>query len=74
MSYKILAINPGSTSTKVALYEEERPLFDFTLRHTTEELAEFPEIIQQLDWRRGQILEALRERNVSLDELADAAA
>lgn len=70
MSYKILAINPGSTSTKVALYEEERPLFDFTLRHTTEELAEFPEIIQQLDWRRGQILEALRERNVSLDELA----
>ena len=70
MSYKILAINPGSTSTKVALYEEERPLCDFTLRHTTEELAEFPEIIQQLDWRRGQILEALRERNVSLDELA----
>lgn len=70
MSYKILAINPGSTSTKVALYEEERPLFDFTLRHTTAELARFTDIIQQLDWRRGLILDALRERSCSLDELS----
>ena len=70
MSYKILAINPGSTSTKVALYEEERPLFDFTLRHTTAELARFTDIIQQLDWRRGLILDALRERGCSLDELS----
>ena len=38
MGYKVLAINPGSTSTKVALYDEERPLLDLTLRHTTEEL------------------------------------
>lgn len=70
MSYRILAINPGSTSTKVALYEEERPLFDFTLRHTTVELARFTDIIQQLDWRRGLILDALRERGCSLHELS----
>ncbi len=70
MSYRILAINPGSTSTKVALYEEERPLFDFTLRHTTAELARFTDIIQQLDWRRGLILDALRERGCSLNELS----
>lgn len=70
MSYKILAINPGSTSTKVALYEDERPLFDFTLRHTTEELQRFTDILQQLDWRRGLILEGLRARSVSLGELA----
>ena len=70
MSFKILAINPGSTSTKVALYEEERPLFDFTIRHTTEELHRFTDVIQQLDWRRGLILEALRERNCPLGELS----
>ncbi len=70
MSYRILAINPGSTSTKVALYEEERPLFDFTLRHTTAELARFTDIIQQLDWRRGLILDALRERGCFLNELS----
>ena len=70
MSYKILTINPGSTSTKVALYEEERPLFDFTIRHSTEELQRFADVIQQLDWRRGLILEALRERNSPLSELS----
>lgn len=36
MGFKILAINPGSTSTKVALYDEERPSLDLTLRHTAE--------------------------------------
>ena len=41
MGYKILAINPGSTSTKVALYDEERPLLDLTLRHTTEQIAAY---------------------------------
>ena len=70
MSCKILAINPGSTSTKVALYEDERPSFDFTLRHTTDELARFTDVIQQLDWRRGLILEALRERDCRLDTLS----
>lgn len=70
MAYKILAINPGSTSTKVALYEEERPLFDFIVRHSAEELHRFTDVVQQLDWRRGLILEGLRERNCRLDELS----
>ena len=70
MSYKILAINPGSTSTKVALYEEERPLLDLTLRHSTEELQRFTDVIDQLDWRRGLILSALREANFPLRELS----
>lgn len=53
MSYIVLAINPGSTSTKVALYEEERPLLELSLSHPTEELARFANVIDQLDWRRG---------------------
>lgn len=70
MSYKILAINPGSTSTKIALYQDEQPLLDLTLRHTTEELTRFAEVIDQLDWRRGLILNALREHNFDLTDLS----
>lgn len=47
MGFKILAINPGSTSTKVALYDEERPLLDLTLRHSAEQIAHYPNIIDQ---------------------------
>lgn len=70
MSYKVLAINPGSTSTKVALYEEERPLLELTLRHSAEEVSRFADIIDQLDWRRGLILSALRENGFSIKELS----
>ena len=41
MSFKVLAINPDSTSTKVALYEDERPLYELTPRHPAEEIAIF---------------------------------
>ena len=40
-NYKILTINPGSTSTKIAVFENETQLFETTLRHTVEELAQF---------------------------------
>lgn len=70
MGFKILAINPGSTSTKLALYEEEQPLMDLTLRHTTEQIAAYADIIDQLDWRRGLILTALREQGLELRELS----
>ena len=39
MSYKILIINPGSTSTKIGVYEDETQLMEETLRHSTEEIA-----------------------------------
>lgn len=70
MGYKILAINPGSTSTKIALYDDERSLLDLTLRHTTEEISQFADIIDQLSWRRGLILNALRENNFELRNLS----
>ena len=46
--YKILVINPGSTSTKVAIYENEKELNAKTLEHSAEELAKFPAQIDQL--------------------------
>ena len=70
MGYKVLAINPGSTSTKVALYDEERPLLDLTLRHSTEEISRFTDVIDQLDWRRGLILSALREQSFNIKDLS----
>lgn len=39
---KILAINPGSTSTKIAVYEDQNPVLVSNIRHTIEELSRFP--------------------------------
>ena len=41
MSYKLLIINPGSTSTKIGVYEDEKELFEETLRHSSEEIAKY---------------------------------
>lgn len=70
MSHKILAINPGSTSTKIALYDDERLLWEETLRHSAEEIARFTRVIDQLDWRRSLILNAMRQQGCDTASLA----
>lgn len=70
MGFKILAINPGSTSTKVALFDEERPLLDLTLRHTSEQVGRYTNIIDQLAWRREMILKALAEHGFDIMQLS----
>ncbi|MEG0789711.1 MAG: butyrate kinase [Alistipes sp.] len=70
MSFNILAINPGSTSTKVALYKDEVSQFDLTLRHPAEQIAQFSNVASQLEWRRDLILSALKERQFDLHTLA----
>ena len=70
MGFKILAINPGSTSTKVALYDEERPSLDLPLRHTAEQIARYTNIIDQLGWRREMILTALSEHGFDIMQLS----
>ena len=64
MSYRVLAINPGSTSTKIAVYDGDRPVFEKVLRHEPEELAPYPTIIDQYDSRRQLVMEAMRENQV----------
>lgn len=66
MSYKILIINPGSTSTKIGVYEDETQLMEETLRHSTEEIAKYPSIYEQKDFRKEVILNVLKEKNVDL--------
>lgn len=63
MSTKILVINPGSTSTKVGVFEDETLLFDETLRHPTEEISKYATIIDQKDFRKKIILDFLKEKN-----------
>jgi butyrate kinase len=59
-----LVINPGSTSTKVALYRDEQPLFSQTLRHSPDELAKYARVLDQLPLRRDAVRGALREHGI----------
>ena len=69
MSYKILIINPGSTSTKIGVYEDETQLMEETLRHSTEEIAQYATIYDQKDFRKKVILDVLKENNVDLNSI-----
>lgn len=60
MSYRILTIDPGSTSTKIGVFDDEKMLFEENLHHSAEELAQFETIPQQEPSRRGWSLKALR--------------
>ncbi|MBQ8148604.1 MAG: butyrate kinase [Lachnospiraceae bacterium] len=66
MSYKILIINPGSTSTKIGVFEDETQVMETTLRHSTEEIAQYASIIDQKDFRKEVIIDALKEKNIDL--------
>ncbi len=67
--YKILTINPGSTSTKVAVFENDKELFSTTLRHSSEEIGRYKTILDQLDFRRDVILDAIKASGIELSEL-----
>lgn len=61
MSYLILTINPGSTSTKIAVFEDENEVFSKTLRHSSEELAPFTTVASQFQFRKDIILSELKQ-------------
>lgn len=66
MAIKSLIINPGSTSTKLGIFEDETLLFEETLRHTTEEIAQFDRIVDQKDFRKKMILDFLKAKDVDV--------
>ena len=74
VNFKIIVINPGSTSTKFALYENEHPLFVSNLRHTDGELAPFrgKPILEQAGFRRAAILAELKSRGHETAEISAA--
>ncbi|HSN50454.1 MAG TPA: butyrate kinase [Bacteroidales bacterium] len=65
----ILAINPGSTSTKFSLFEEENLIFEKTLRHSPEELAPYGKISDQFHFRKNLIMKELSERKIEMERI-----
>jgi butyrate kinase len=69
VSYKLLIINPGSTSTKIAVYEDEKELFEETLRHSFEEIGAFKHVADQENFRTEAILKILQENKIDVKEM-----
>ena len=63
----ILVINPGSTSTKMAVYEDESPMVLRSITHTTEELSKFDDVLEQQDYRKQLVLAELQRMNIPME-------
>ncbi len=70
MKHLILAINPGSTSTKIAVFDQMQQVFVKNIKHSTEQLSAFPTIADQYEFRKSTIMEELQTANVNLDDIA----
>lgn len=68
--YKILSINPGSTSTKIAVYEDDKPLFVESIQHSDSDLAGFNRIQDQFEFRKNAVMNFLETHNVKPSELS----
>nr|WP_277998798.1 butyrate kinase [Moorella sulfitireducens] len=69
-----MVINPGSTSTKIGLFENENEIFRREIEHPAQELARFPRVIDQIEFRKNTILQVLAEHNFEVKELSAIAA
>lgn len=67
---KILAINPGSTSTKIAVFEGSKELFLKNIKHTSEDLADFKVITDQYEFRKNIILKELESASIDIQDIA----
>jgi butyrate kinase len=65
-TFRILAINPGSTSTKISVFENEREAWNLKLAHTVEELSPYDKIVDQYEFRREVIVAELKKAGYSI--------
>lgn len=70
MKYKQLIINPGSTSTKLAVYQDQEKLCQETIDHPSEELSIYETIPEQIPFRTEIVKDFLKKNNIELSELA----
>ena len=68
-AWRVLVINPGSTSTKVGLFDGEKPVFTVNVAHEATELAKFSGVSDQLPYRVGLIEKALADSGVELGSI-----
>lgn len=66
----ILVINPGSTTTKFAIFEDDNMIFEKNIRHLPEEIASFETISSQFHFRKNHIMNELIERKIDIDRIA----
>ncbi len=64
---KILTINPGSTSTKIAVYDDLNPLLTESISHSVEELSRYAKVSDQFEFRRDLVLDVLRRHEIPLE-------
>lgn len=69
MVKRTLIINFGSTSTKIAVFENAKEVFKESISHSTEELSAFPDVWDQAEFREEKILSTLKEKNIELESL-----
>lgn len=69
MQYRVLAINPGSTSTKIAVFDDAESVFVTTLRHDAKKIESYGGIIEQYEFRKELVLKAMEENNVKPETL-----
>ncbi len=67
--YQILTINPGSTSTKIGVFENEKKIFETTIRHSVSNLEKFPSIWEQYSFRKDEVIKTLEKNNFVIHSL-----
>ncbi len=67
MPYHILAINPGSTSTKIAVYIDDVAHFTTSIDHSPEDIAKFAAVSDQFHWRKGLIVDTLKSQGIDIN-------
>lgn len=69
-AFRILAVNPGSTSTKIAVFDDDKELFSVNLKHPAEEIQKYPKIMDQYEFRKDAILDTLKDKGIEPASLA----
>ena len=67
--YRVLAINPGSTSTKIGLFENEKVIFKTSIEHTTEDLKPYTDIKEQYEFRLKAVIDTLNKENIDINSI-----
>lgn len=70
MNFRILVINPGATSTKIAVFENESPRFKKTIEHDSAELDRYENVFEQYNYRLELIINSLVDANITLSSLS----
>lgn len=69
MTYRILAINPGSTSTKISVFEDDKEVFVKNIKHSAEDIAKFPNIASQFQYRKEIIIKELKSAGQDINTI-----